>query len=154
MTVWSPTDVRAIAPAGGCGEIHSAPEGLAKGDMMSVDCPTCEPLILGLGWGWATDPAHVELTPDERLAAEAADREGSVATNLAMREFGRAVADRVHGPAPVAPATLMEQIAAMSAEDKAALAAALAPTPTPTSTPASVPAKKTAAKATPATTKD
>lgn len=77
MTLYAPTDVRAVtvpADRGGCGQPHTAPDDLPKGEHMAVDCPLCEPYLNTLGGhGWAPDPLHCALTPDERRQLDALD---------------------------------------------------------------------------------
>lgn len=74
MTVYAPSDVNAISvpvDRGGCGQQHGGGER-AKGELLAVDCEQCAPVLLSMnGHGWASDPMHVALTPDERREAEA-----------------------------------------------------------------------------------
>jgi hypothetical protein len=135
MTVYAPTDVQSITiptDRGGCGQSHEAGE-LAPGRRFSIDCPACEPLIVGLRTGWAATPIGVHLTPDEIAEDEAAEA-------LAIRERNRTWAQR--GPAggqdgPARTPSMLELFAAASADERAALAAMLNAQPAPVEPPPS-----------------
>lgn len=83
MTVYAPSDFNAVSvpvDAGGCGQTHGGGDR-APGEHLAVDCEKCEPILLSMaGHGWASDPLHVALTPDEQRASEA------MATKAAMEQ--------------------------------------------------------------------
>jgi hypothetical protein len=156
MTAYAPSDVRSITIPAGCGQSHDAGD-LAEGERFTVDCAECEPHILALaGHGWASNPLQVALTPDERTALEALERNAKAqqATTWSdPKAIGNAMAQALgtFGPAPAAP-SLLEQIKALNAEEKAALVGLLTETPAePAEKAAAVPAAKAtkAAKAAP-----
>lgn len=133
MTVHAPTghgSVTIPVSKGGCGEPHAKADDEPR---LSVDCPLCEPAIMKMaGHGWAYTPEGVHLNPDERREVEQQE-------NAARRAQARTLGDPVAlskvfaesmrdalGTGQGAPApTLLEQIAALSAEDRAALKAML-----------------------------
>ncbi len=131
MTVYAPSDVRSITVPAGCGQPHEAGE-LADGERFALDCAECEPHVLALkDHGWARDPLQVALTPDERQRFEAleANAKAQQATTWSdPRAIGNAVAEAL-GVARGLNVSLLDQIKAMSGEDKAALAGLLYPTP-------------------------
>lgn len=153
MTAYAPSDVRSITVPHGCGEPHEAGD-LAEGERFAIDCPDCEPHILAMaGHGWAMDPLQVALTPDERARFEAleANAKAQQATTWAdPRAIGNAVAAALGVSGQTSAPSLLEQIKAMSPEDKAALAGLLnLPAPAEAETPApaakkAAPARKTA----------
>lgn len=146
MTVHAPSDVRAItvpAERGGCGTSHEAGE-LADGDRFSIDCPACEAVIAAMRTGWAQQPHAVALTPDEIGVAQAAESQAARARNRTWgdaSELAKAFASAIQGgmSTPSAAPSLLEQVAAMSVQERAAFAAMLtASLPTPTGEPETV----------------
>ena len=113
MTAYAPSDVRTISLGAGCGQAHTA----ADGQRLVVECETCAPLLVAQkSLGWATNPADVALTPDERHQIEI-DRQGAErAQALAMQVFGAQLAamsrggmlsdPRLPGPIAVPPPDL------------------------------------------------
>lgn len=132
MTAYAPSDVRSITVPAGCGQPHEAGE-LAEGERFVVDCAECEPHILALkDHGWARDPLQVALTPDERQRFEALEtnaRAQQASTWADPRAIGNAVAEALGVAGAQAAPSLLEQIKAMSGEDKAVLAGLLYPAP-------------------------
>lgn len=157
MTAYAPSDVRSITVPLGCGQPHDAGE-LAEDERFAVDCAECEPHILALkDHGWARDPLQVALTPDERQRFESleANAKAQQATTWSdPRAIGNAVAQALGVAQQQAAPSLLEQIKAMSGEDKAALAGLLGyfvPEPaaeTPAVESEAKPARKTAARKT------
>lgn len=93
MTVYAPSDVRAVSMAGGCGEGHTAGD-LPAGRRFAVNCPDCEPLLTAnTSLGWASTPDGVALTPDERAELDANKAAAERAQVLAMQVFGAQMAN-------------------------------------------------------------
>lgn len=157
MTVHAPTDVRAITiptERGGCGQPHEADANLGPGEHFAVNCPDCEPVIMGLGHGWAGDPLGVSLTPDERAHLATLDDQAKAHQAKTWSDpdaVGKAIASALANAGP-RPGSLLDQIraeaAALDDAGKAELAAALGliPAPAPADEPpaAETPAKKAA----------
>jgi len=155
MTVYAPTDVRSINVSGGCGE-HTAPADLPEGESMTVDCQVCEPLILATRLGWSQEQHGVELTPDERRRYEAAQQEAATKQALTWSDpakLGESLraAGLAFAAMPAAAPSLLDQLKALTAEEKDAVRDLLGPAPTsePEETPDPEPAGKTPAKAPP-----
>lgn len=124
MTVYSPRDVRAINPAGGCEHGHTAPDDHPHGVPMRVDCADCEPAILAARLGWSNDPATVALTCDEIAEAERAREQSARNQGLLFGELLEQV--RAGGRAAAGqPASLLDVVKAASPEELAALRALL-----------------------------
>lgn len=68
-TLYARSDINQITVSG-VGHSHKRKRG---DGVFAVNCLPCEPTLRQLGW--ATDPRQVELTPDEVLDAENAQRE-------------------------------------------------------------------------------
>lgn len=134
MTVYAPSDVRSItipADRGGCGKSHELIGELADGDRFAIDCPACEPHIIAARTGWAHTPHGVHLTPDEIAQVEAEEARAKREQNRTWGSpealgsaFAAAMAAKMGAPSASAP-TLMEQIVALSPEERAALGAML-----------------------------
>lgn len=133
MTVFAPTDHTSITvhpENGGCGEEHKAGI-LEPGELFRINCPQCEPVILGMRTGWAATPDGVSLTPDEIGEAERAEtnaKRQQTRTWGDPRLIGDAIRDAMLGPggnAPQQQPSLLAQIAALSSEERAALAGML-----------------------------
>lgn len=89
MTAYAPSDVRTVSLGAGCGEQHAA----ADDERFSVDCAICAPLLVSQkSLGWASDPADVALTPDERHRIELDKQGAERAQALAMQVFGAQLA--------------------------------------------------------------
>lgn len=173
MTVYAPSDVAAIAVSpdqGGCGQQHGGGER-APGELLAVTCPQCEPVILSMrGHGWASDPMHVALTPDEQRAADATaskaqmEQQKTWSSPHAFAAFLQAAGFQAPGMADggEAATAMLAQMQAMQAQinelraERDAAVAHQAPAPVPAaSEPAATPAAKKAAakKAAPAAEK-
>jgi len=132
MTLYAPSDVRAILvpqERGGCGQPHEAGT-LAEGEHFAITCPECEAHVNTLGHGWAPDPLQVAMTPDERAQFEALSKQAQArqATTWADPDaIGKAVATALGVQAQ--PTSLLDQLRALSPDDKAALAGILGLTP-------------------------
>lgn len=134
MTVYAPSDVRSITvptDRGGCGMPHELTGEPADGERFSVNCPACEPHIIAARIGWAHTPHGVHLTPDEIAQVEAEEARAKREQNRTWGSpealgsaFAAAMSAKMGTPAASAP-TLMEQIAALSPEERAALGAML-----------------------------
>ena len=94
-------------------------------------------MLVGSTYGWAADPAGVPLTPDEIRAQELAKRDAEAAQSVLMSSMTNAFVQAIQGgnfllPQAATPApTLKEQLAALSAEERAELLADLAPAEKP-----------------------
>ncbi len=125
--------VRLPAHRGGCGQEHEV-QSDDRGHAF-IDCDQCGPALVGGHYGWAATPGGVPLTPDEIGERDLAKRDAEAGQNSMMRAMTDSFVRAVQGggftfPGTTAPApqrSLVEQIAEMSAADKAALAAMLAP---------------------------
>jgi hypothetical protein len=127
--------IRLPTDRGGCGnehEIETSDRGYAF-----IDCPRCAPALVGSHYGWAATPGGVPLTPDELGDRELAERDAKSSQNTLLRAMTDSFVKAVQtgpgfqfpsedSPAGKAP-SLLDQIKAMSAEEKAALASVLAP---------------------------
>lgn len=135
MTVHAPTDFTSITipqERGGCGQSHEA-EQTPEGQPSKITCEKCEPHIIAARLGFSHDPISVALTCDELGAVEAAERSASREQNKTMASLlpmirAQFLSQQSAVPAVPAP-SLLEQIQALGAEDRAALAAMLTPAP-------------------------
>jgi len=137
MTVYAPSDTRSISISptrGGCGQPHTAGD-LADGERFSVTCPACEPHIIAAATGWAHTPEGVHLTPDELAVVEADEARAKRERNRTWGDpqaLGKAFAEVMGAQMAMPPAvsttgpSLLEQIAALSPNEKRALSAMLA----------------------------
>lgn len=126
MTVHAPSDITAItipAERGGCGEPHELGEPTA-GVPRTLDCAACEPHIIASRTGWAHDPIAVALTCDEIAQVEAAERTARVEQNKTWTNPS-ALRNALFGDQPAQAPSLFAQIAALSQEERSALAAML-----------------------------
>lgn len=113
------------ADRGGCGKQHSA--ALDDDRRPFVACDLCAPVMISQMYGWSATPSGVPLTPDELGEAELSKREGETSYRLAMKAMGDAVGEIVQGTRPVVKQpSLIEQIKALSAEERAGLASLFA----------------------------
>lgn len=131
MTVYAPTDVTSVnipAERGGCGQSHDAGT-LAPGESFVIDCPQCEPHIVGARLGFAHDPIAVALTCDELREVEAAEQSARVEQNRTWSSPAKLRAALFGDQQPAKQPSLLEQIQALGAEDRAVLAAILNPAP-------------------------
>ena len=127
MTVYAPSDVQSVTVPHGCGTTHTRPDELHDDERFGIDCEQCEPLILAQRHGWANNPLHVEMTPDERAAYEALDAKAKAQQAMTWSDpnaIGEAVAKAL-GAQAAPPGNLLAQIRALSDDDKQALAGLL-----------------------------
>lgn len=141
------------AGKGGCGSEHHIK--VNDENRPYLDCPACSTYMVGNHYGWANTPHGVPLTPDEQGEVEITKRDGETSYRLAMKAMGDAVGQIVQGTrgtpltaATPAPPSLMEQLAAMTPADRAALKAILTdepalPAPAPAVTVAAHPGEVT-----------
>lgn len=90
MTMYAPSDVRALSAIhDGCGTPHEAP-ALEPGEHRQLDCPPCEAVLSGrlVKLGWSTRLDGVALTCDERRLLETQEREGNAATAMLVKQLG------------------------------------------------------------------
>ena len=104
MTAFARDDIRSICipvEAGGCGRVHERKvlnpkrkkNEIAVYDAeFGVNCQQCEPILLSPLHGWASNPAKVELTPDQIEEKERLEKEGNIATTAMARELGAQLA--------------------------------------------------------------
>lgn len=125
MTVYAPSDVRAISVSGGCGASHELGREPGKGEHFAVTCGACEPLILATKTGWAHDVSSVALTPDENRIFETQEKEGQRAQAIASRALAERLGDLIRADTPVAPVDPVQDVigklAALNADQLAAL---------------------------------
>jgi hypothetical protein len=130
----APGHITRPVSAGGCGVCHEIQ--VDERGHAFLDCDQCAPALVGGHWGWAATPGGVPLTPDELAERELAERDAHAGQNAMMRAMTDSFVQAVNGggfqfpgltAAPAPQKSLVEQIAEMSAADKAALAAMLAP---------------------------
>jgi hypothetical protein len=139
MTMYAPSDVKSIHLPDGCGDSHH------RGDEpgLVVSCPPCE-TALGKHpkLGWAHNPDAVALTPDERAQAA---RDDEKAQRAGVRRLAQWAAGGPETPTVGPAVSLVEQIARMTPQEKAALRTLLGtdqppPPPAPTATVEETPA--------------
>jgi hypothetical protein len=150
MTLFAPSDARAINLPGGCGNQHTRPDEDAP---WALDCAACE-TVLPKEFGWAPTPDGVLPTWDE---ARQAERDEARAQRAGWSRMANEIAGAAQ-PAAQAP-SLIEQIARMTPAEKDALRALLGggettvqKTEKAADTEAPAPAKRAAKKAAPKTT--
>ncbi|HWB34548.1 MAG TPA: hypothetical protein VHA75_00835, partial [Rugosimonospora sp.] len=148
MTIYAPTDVRAIHAPRGCDTPHEA-GALAPGERWALTCAPCEPHILAMRTGWAAQPDAVSLTPDERYEIELAEKTAARERNRTWGDpatLSAAFAAAIHsGPAPAAP-NLLEQLEALTADERKALRAMLSDSDAPTDPASAEPAAASAGR--------
>lgn len=121
--IYAPSDVQSITAPGGCGQPHSKTD---PDQPFTVECAPCEPQIIGLKLGWGYAPHQVAPTCDELAIAEAADQQAKRQQNLAWGSpdtIAKSFAAAMQQPAQ--PKSLLEQLAALGPEDRAAVRAML-----------------------------
>lgn len=120
----------AVSVSGGCGQSHGV-EVDQQGHPY-IECPVCAPIQIGRHWGWAATPAGVPATPDELSQRELAEREGTAATSIMLRQVSAALANAATAQLTAgqgsgqASVSLLDQLKAMSAEERDALLTQLA----------------------------
>jgi hypothetical protein len=72
--------------AGGCGEQHRA--RVDDQGHPYIQCDVCAPVLTGTGYGFASTPAGVPLTPDEMGEVEIGKRQGERSYSMAMQAMG------------------------------------------------------------------
>lgn len=115
--------------AGGCGQQHKVQ--VDDQHRAYVACDECAPVLMGMpGAGWAATPNGVALTPDELGERELAERDGVAMQRIwqksLMEDFLTRQREDKAGRSPGGAPSLVEQLAALSPEDKAAVAQMLA----------------------------
>jgi hypothetical protein len=134
-----PAGCVSVPPPAGCGQQHQArTDGQGR---PYVECRVCAPWLIGHVHGFASTPAGVPLTPDEMGEVEISKRQGEVSYSLAMKAMGQTMAQMIQQgqsgalslparqpAAPGAPGAsrLREQLAMLSADERAEIAALLA----------------------------
>jgi hypothetical protein len=123
--IYAPTGTTGIT-VGATGHAHQAERELGAGEHFAVDCPTCEPLILGTKTGWASDVTSVALTPDERAIYEQQEKVGQRAQAIASRALAERLGDLIRTDgmvaAPVDPVQdVIGKLAALSQDQLATL---------------------------------
>ncbi|MGW7001427.1 hypothetical protein ACWGCW_01020 [Streptomyces sp. NPDC054933] len=107
MTMYAPSDVRALsAIPDGCGTRHEAP-ALKDGEHWHLDCPPCEAVLSGrlVKLGFSARLDGVALTCDERRLLETQEKEGNAATAILVKQLGSDLASalRTGGAAAAEP---------------------------------------------------
>jgi hypothetical protein len=121
---------------GGCGVPHEASKH-ADGRWV-IKCDACAPSLIAHTYGFSSDAAGVPQTPDEIRMDDLAQRDAKAAQATVMSAMTEAFVRAIQSgsmtfpggaPAIEAPAqpSLLEQIAAMTPEEKGKLASLLAP---------------------------
>jgi hypothetical protein len=118
-----PGAVSLPAHAGGCGSLHTAQ--VDEDGHPYIECEQCAPVFIAKHASFAGTPGGVPLTPDELGERELAERDAKATERVILRSVTERLVDEVaagkqakRAPAP----TLMEQIGALSAADRAELA--------------------------------
>jgi hypothetical protein len=118
------------ATAGGCGKMHVAQ--LDEDGHPYIECEQCAPVLIGKHASFAGTPGGVPLTPDELGERELAERDAKATERVILRSVTDRLVDQIAAdkkaksdPAP----SLMEQIGALSAKDRAELAKMLSGEP-------------------------
>jgi hypothetical protein len=127
-----PAGVVSVPEPNGCGRQHRAQ--VDDNGHPYIKCAVCAPWLTGHAHGFATTPAGVPLTPDEMGEVEISKRQGEMSYHAAMRAMGETMGQLIQSnnrptgdPAAAPPQpSLMEQLAALSAGDRAQLAKMLA----------------------------
>jgi hypothetical protein len=128
-----------LSPAlGGCGAQHEAL--VDDRGRVYYECDRCAPAAIAHLYGFAATPHGVPLTPDEIADRELAEREATSNQNTLMRtmteSFVKAIQSGGMLPGAPKPKTLAEQLAELSEEERAQVAAMLAPKPAAPAVPA------------------
>lgn len=116
---------------GGCGTPHEV--FLTDDKRGVIECDRCAPVLVGGTYGWSSDAAGVPQTPDELRANDLAARDAKTNEATVMSAMTQAFVEAIKNggfgavgaPEPVKQPSLVEQIASMSAEDRAQLAGLL-----------------------------
>lgn len=126
-----PAGVVSVPEPNGCGRQHRAL--VDDNGHPYIKCSVCAPWLTGNAHGFATTPAGVPLTPDEMGEVEISKRQGEMSYHAAMRAMGETMGQLIQGnnrptgaPEPAPQLSLMQQLSALSASDRAELSAMLA----------------------------
>jgi hypothetical protein len=96
MTIYGQSDFKSIALSG----VDHAHEKTKNETYIKITCAVCEPILIHMP-GWAKDPRLVPLTYDEKLDAEAAEKEAQFYESQRIKEGARearaAVQERTQG---------------------------------------------------------
>jgi hypothetical protein len=116
-----PGAVSVPAEAGGCGKMHVAQ--MDDDNHPYIECDRCGPYLIAHHASFSGTPGGVPLTPDELGERELAERDAKATERVILRSVTDRLVDQIalEKQAKKAP-SLMEQIAALSAKDKAELA--------------------------------
>jgi hypothetical protein len=121
MSMFAPSDVRQITVPpdnGGCGVPHELGVDPAA---RKIDCLPCEAWLQATpSLGWANHPGGVKQTCDEIAQSERDERE---AKRVGMSNLANQIALAVGGTPAQAQPSILQQILAMPAEERAALLA-------------------------------
>jgi len=123
-----PGAVALPASAGGCGAMHVAK---MDGDGHPyIECEQCGPVLIAGHASFSGTPGGVPLTPDELGERELAERDAKATERVILRSVTDHLVDQITAgkQARKAP-SLMEQITALSAQERAELAKVLAGEP-------------------------
>lgn len=135
--IYAPTDVQSITVPGGCGNPHAK---IDQDGVFTIECPTCEPLIIGLRLGWGYELHQVAPTCDEIAIAESQEKQAKRAQNQTWgnpNAIAESLVAALGGPKPSGETlTLLQQLALMSDEERAAIRAMLGDTPAAPAVPA------------------
>jgi hypothetical protein len=83
MTVFGRSDINEIS-VGGTGHAHVKTKDETY---MKVTCPACEPALRKMGW--VSDKRNIELTYDERLDAQANERDAMQIQSATIASIAR-----------------------------------------------------------------
>lgn len=129
MTMYAPRDHTNIRVPAGCGATHDT---LTEAGQLVVDCAACEPIIAQMGHGWAYTHDAVAQTPDEVRDDETrrknAERQ-QITTWSTPGAFSEMMTKALTtaGASPTTGPGLIQQLMAMSVEERRTLAALLNP---------------------------
>jgi hypothetical protein len=116
-----PGAVSLPADRGGCGKPHLAK--LDEDNHPYVECEQCAPVLIGNHASFAGTPGGVPLTPDELGERELAERDAKATERVILRSVTDHLVEEITaGKQARKTPTLMEQIGALSAADRAELA--------------------------------
>jgi hypothetical protein len=124
-----PGSVSLPADRGGCGKQHVAK--IDDGNHPYIECEQCGPVLIASHAAFAGTPGGVPLTPDELGERELAERDAKATERVILRSVTDHLVEQITANKQVkaeAP-SLMEQISALSAKDRAQLAKVLAGEP-------------------------
>ena len=110
----------AVTVSGGCGQSHGVQ--VDKAGHPYIECDVCAPIQVSRHYGWSSSPAGVPPTPDEVAQRELAEREGTAATSIMLRQVSEALAGAAVAKLGGAGAgSLLDQLKALDADERDAL---------------------------------